>query len=68
MDERDTDTILREQLARAEDELDITLKERKGVDARRAQLTATAKRLRGTISRYKTALGIPARTMAYKSE
>ena len=27
-----------------------------------------ASRLRNTISRYKTALGIPARTMAYKSE
>ena len=61
MDERDTDTILREQLARAEDELDITLKERKGVDARRAELTAKAAELRRTVSRYKVALGIPAR-------
>ena len=68
MDERDTDTILREQLARAEDELRITMDERKDVDARRAELTATAKRLRGTISRYKVALGIPARATADATE
>ena len=68
MDERDTDTILREQLARAEDELRITMEERKGIDARRNELTATAKRLRNTISRYRTALGIPARAASDATE
>jgi hypothetical protein len=68
LDERDTDTILREQLARAEDELRITLDERKDIDARRAELTATAKRLRATVRRYKIALGIPARATQESTE
>lgn len=68
LEERDTDTVLRELLARAEDELRITLDERKGIDARRNELTATAKRLRNTISRYRTALGIPARAASDATE
>ena len=64
----DHDAVIRAELAKAEDELAITLQERKGVDARRAELTATAKRLRNTISRYKVALGIPARATADATE
>jgi len=57
----DHDAVIRAELAKAEDELAVTLQERKGVDARRAELTAKAAELRRTVSRYKVALGIPAR-------
>jgi hypothetical protein len=58
----DHDAVIRAELAKAEDELSVTLQERKGVDVRRAELTAKAKLLRAAISRYKVALGIPARS------
>ena len=64
----DHDAVIRAELAKAEDELAITLQERKGVDARRAELTATAKRLRATVRRYKIALGIPARATQESTE